>query len=67
MTSTHAFWLAGRQSTGEATFDVTSPWDGRLVGQVSVPTEAQAEEAVAVAPLPYGDWWRRPESGSTDE
>ncbi|MFI1015705.1 aldehyde dehydrogenase family protein [Streptomyces sp. NPDC020965] len=49
MTSTHAFWLAGRQATGETAFDVTSPWDGRLVGQVSVPTEAQVEEAVAAA------------------
>ncbi len=25
MTSTHAFWLAGRQATGETAFDVTSP------------------------------------------
>ncbi|MFJ4012415.1 aldehyde dehydrogenase family protein [Streptomyces sp. NPDC090026] len=49
MTSTHAFWLAGRQATGETAFDVTSPWDGRLVGSVSVPTEAQVEEAVAAA------------------
>ncbi|MFC9428544.1 aldehyde dehydrogenase family protein [Streptomyces sp. NPDC056987] len=49
MTSTHAFWLAGRQATGEDTLDVTSPWDGRLVGTVSVPTDAQVEEAVAAA------------------
>ncbi|WP_149825670.1 aldehyde dehydrogenase family protein [Streptomyces tailanensis] len=49
MTATHAFWLAGRQATGETTFDVTSPWDGRLVGEVSVPTDAQVEEAVAAA------------------
>ncbi|MFD4755818.1 aldehyde dehydrogenase family protein [Streptomyces sp. NEAU-H3] len=49
MTSTHAFWLAGRQATGETTFDVTSPWDGRLVGKVGIPTEAQVEEAVAAA------------------
>ncbi|WP_435608804.1 aldehyde dehydrogenase family protein [Streptomyces sp. C10-9-1] len=49
MTSTHAFWLVGRQATGETAFDVTSPWDGRLVGSVSVPTEAQVEEAVAAA------------------
>jgi aldehyde dehydrogenase (NAD+) len=49
MTSTHAFWLAGRQATGESTFDVTSPWDGRTVGTVAVPTEAQVEEAVAAA------------------
>ncbi|WP_326754989.1 aldehyde dehydrogenase family protein [Streptomyces hirsutus] len=47
--ATHAFWLAGRQATGEASFDVTSPWDGRVVGTVSVPTEAQVEEAVAAA------------------
>ncbi|GAO06712.1 aldehyde dehydrogenase family protein [Streptomyces lydicamycinicus] len=44
-----AFWLAGREATGEATFDVTSPWDGRLVGTVSVPTEAQVEEAIAAS------------------
>ncbi|WP_434597221.1 aldehyde dehydrogenase family protein [Streptomyces sp. A5-4] len=49
MTSTHAFWLAGRQATGEDTFEVTSPWDGRVVGTVSVPTDAQVEEAVAAA------------------
>jgi aldehyde dehydrogenase (NAD+) len=49
MTSTHAFWLAGRQVTGEDSFDVTSPWDGRLVGKVAVPSDAQIEEAVAAA------------------
>ncbi|WP_328836802.1 aldehyde dehydrogenase family protein [Streptomyces europaeiscabiei] len=49
MTATHAFWLVGRQATGETTFDVTSPWDGRLVGRVSVPTDEQVEEAVAAA------------------
>ncbi|MEU3187990.1 aldehyde dehydrogenase family protein [Streptomyces sp. NPDC006923] len=49
MTSTHAFWLAGRRATGEETLDVTSPWDGRLVGTVAVPTGAQVEEAVAAA------------------
>ncbi|MET9955707.1 aldehyde dehydrogenase family protein [Streptomyces sp. NPDC006339] len=49
MTTTHAFWLAGREATGEATFDVTNSYDGRLVGKVSVPTEAQVEEAVAAA------------------
>lgn len=49
MTSTHAFWLAGRRVAGEDTFDVTSPWDGRLVGKVAVPDDAQIEEAVAAA------------------
>ena len=49
VTNNHAFWLAGRQATGEGTFDVTSPWDGSAVGTVSVPTESQVEEAVAAA------------------
>ncbi|NEC92769.1 aldehyde dehydrogenase family protein, partial [Streptomyces sp. SID12501] len=49
MTSTHAFWLAGREASGEDSFDVHNPWDGRLVGTVSVPTDAQVEEAVAAA------------------
>ncbi|MFE2733318.1 aldehyde dehydrogenase family protein [Streptomyces sp. NPDC059349] len=49
MTATHAFWLAGREATGDATFDVTNSYDGRLVGKVSVPTDAQVEEAVAAA------------------
>jgi acyl-CoA reductase-like NAD-dependent aldehyde dehydrogenase len=49
VTSTHAFWLAGRQESGTETFEVHHPWDGGLVGTVSVPTEAQVEEAVAAA------------------
>ncbi|OEU91375.1 aldehyde dehydrogenase family protein [Streptomyces oceani] len=48
-TAARAFWLAGRQATGEDTLEVTSPWDGRPVGTVSVPTDAQVEEAVAAA------------------
>ena len=49
VTSTHAFWLAGRQESGTESFEVHHPWDGSLVGTVSIPTEAQVEEAVAVA------------------
>ncbi|MEV5614131.1 aldehyde dehydrogenase family protein [Streptomyces sp. NPDC052225] len=49
MTATHAFWLAGRQATGDETFEVHNSYDGRLVGTVAVPTEAQVEEAVAAA------------------
>ncbi|MDJ0343309.1 aldehyde dehydrogenase family protein [Streptomyces sp. H10-C2] len=49
MSTPTAFWLAGRKATGEDSFDVTNSWDGRLVGTVSVPTEAQVEEAVAAA------------------
>ncbi|QMU74202.1 aldehyde dehydrogenase family protein [Streptacidiphilus sp. P02-A3a] len=49
MTSTYAFWLAGRQEHGTESFEVHHPWDDSLVGTVSVPTEAQVEEAVAAA------------------
>ena len=45
----YTFWLAGRRALGEDAFDVTSPWDGALVGRVSVPTDAQVEQAVAAA------------------
>lgn len=48
-TSPHAFWLAGRQATGDRTLEVTSPWDGRLVGSIGLPSAAQVEEAVAAA------------------
>ncbi|MGO4419369.1 aldehyde dehydrogenase family protein, partial [Streptomyces sp. MCAF7] len=57
---THAFWLAGREATGENTFEVTSPWDGRIVGAVSIPTEAQVEEAVAAAAAVQDDFAATP-------
>ncbi|AEW96841.1 MULTISPECIES: aldehyde dehydrogenase family protein [Streptomycetaceae] len=44
-----AFWVAGRRATGDDAFDVTNSWDGRVVATVSVPTDAQVEEAVAAA------------------
>ncbi|HEX5402960.1 MAG TPA: aldehyde dehydrogenase family protein [Pseudonocardiaceae bacterium] len=40
------FLLSGRPTTGDSTLAVTSPWDGSLVGEVSVPTAAQVEQAV---------------------
>ncbi|MGY5036201.1 aldehyde dehydrogenase family protein [Streptomyces sp. 900116325] len=49
MTSKHPFWLSGRPAEGDSSYDVVSPWDGRSVGTVSVPTDAQVEEAVAAA------------------
>ncbi|MEU1805376.1 aldehyde dehydrogenase family protein [Streptomyces sp. NPDC019937] len=57
---THAFWLAGREATGESTLEVTSPWDGRRVGAVSVPTKAQIEEAVAAAEAVRGEFAATP-------
>ncbi len=41
-----AFWLAGRPAHGEGQLDVRGP-DGEWVASVSVPTDAQVDEAVA--------------------
>lgn len=49
MISTRAFWLAGRPASGETTLAVSSPWTGQLIGEVSIPTDEQVEEAVAAA------------------
>jgi acyl-CoA reductase-like NAD-dependent aldehyde dehydrogenase len=43
------FWVAGRRALGDDVLEVDHPWDGRLVARVSLPTEAQVEEAVAAA------------------
>ena len=49
MSDVREFWVAGRRTRGEDTLDVVHPWDGRLVGTVSVPTDAHVDEAVAAA------------------
>nr|WP_202524146.1 aldehyde dehydrogenase family protein [Kitasatospora sp. SID7827] len=41
--------MAGRRASGETAFEVRHPHDGSLVAEVSVPTDAQVEEAVAAA------------------
>lgn len=43
----HPFLLSGKHACGDTTLTVTSPWDGAVVGEVSVPTAAQIEQAVA--------------------
>ncbi|KAB2347492.1 aldehyde dehydrogenase family protein [Actinomadura rudentiformis] len=43
------FWLAGRAATGDGELTVEHPYDGRVVGTVSVPTPGQVEEALAAA------------------
>jgi aldehyde dehydrogenase (NAD+) len=47
MPETRPFWLAGKQATGEEMLEVTSPWDGAVVGAAWLPTAGQVEEAVA--------------------
>jgi len=39
------FWLSGVAATGDDMIEVHSPWDGSLVGAVSVPNDAQIEQA----------------------
>jgi len=49
MSDVRPFWLAGKPATGVEDFDVHSPYDGSLVGVVSVPTAQQVEQAVQAA------------------
>jgi aldehyde dehydrogenase (NAD+) len=48
-TEPRSFWLAGRPATGADSFPVNNPFTGELLARVSVPTDAQVEEAVAAA------------------
>jgi aldehyde dehydrogenase (NAD+) len=48
-TDLRSFWLAGRPATGSDSFSVTNKYTGELIAEVSIPTEAQVEEAVAAA------------------
>jgi acyl-CoA reductase-like NAD-dependent aldehyde dehydrogenase len=43
------YLIAGRPRSRGETFDVASPYDGRVVARVSVPSDAEVEEAVAAA------------------
>jgi len=47
MSDVTPFYLSGVPATGADTLLVTSPWDGSVVGEVSVPTDEQVEQAVA--------------------
>ena len=49
MTDIRPFFLAGRPTFGPATLEVTHPYDGSLVGVVSVPSAEQVEQAVTAA------------------
>jgi len=47
MSDVTPFYLSGTPATGTETLPVTSPWDGSVVGEASIPTDAQVEQAVA--------------------
>ena len=48
-TEPRSFWLAGRPATGSDSFPVVNPYTGATIAEVSIPTDAQVEQAVAAA------------------
>ena len=60
MTQSTPFLVAGRTRTGRESFQVTSPFDGSVVAQVSTPTAADVEEAVAAASETFQESRRLP-------
>jgi acyl-CoA reductase-like NAD-dependent aldehyde dehydrogenase len=49
MTDTKPYLVAGEWQSGEETFAVKSPFDGSVVAEVGVPSDAEVEDAVAAA------------------
>jgi acyl-CoA reductase-like NAD-dependent aldehyde dehydrogenase len=47
--TTKPFYIAGEWRTGQGTLEVKSPWDGSVVAELGVPTDADVEEAVTAA------------------
>jgi acyl-CoA reductase-like NAD-dependent aldehyde dehydrogenase len=47
--TTKPYYIAGDWRTGQGTLEVMSPWDGSVVSELGVPTDADVEEAVARA------------------
>ncbi len=43
------YYIAGDWRTGQGTLEVKSPWDGSVVAELGVPTDADVEEAVSSA------------------
>jgi acyl-CoA reductase-like NAD-dependent aldehyde dehydrogenase len=52
---TRTFLVNGEWRTGKGTFQVKSPYDGTVVAEVGVPTEADVEEAATVAAETFRD------------
>ncbi|HEY7756177.1 MAG TPA: aldehyde dehydrogenase family protein [Actinomycetota bacterium] len=47
--SVRPYLVNGSWRTGEGTFEVASPYDGGVVAEIGIPTEADVEEALATA------------------
>lgn len=54
------FLVAGEWQTGEASFEVRSPYDGSVVATVGIPADAEVEEALARASDAFGESRRLP-------
>jgi acyl-CoA reductase-like NAD-dependent aldehyde dehydrogenase len=52
--TTRPYYVAGSWRTGEQTFSVKSPYDGSVVAEVGVPSDADVEEAVTQAVSAFG-------------
>ena len=48
-TSRKPFYIAGEWRSGQRTLEVKSPWDGSVVAELGVPTDADVEDAVTRA------------------
>jgi acyl-CoA reductase-like NAD-dependent aldehyde dehydrogenase len=53
--STKPFYVAGDWRAGSGTLEVRSPWDGSVVAELGVPTDADVEEAVTAAVRTFGE------------
>lgn len=53
--TTKPFYVAGDWRTGLETLEVKSPWDGSVVAELGVPTDADVEDAVARAVGTFGE------------
>jgi acyl-CoA reductase-like NAD-dependent aldehyde dehydrogenase len=53
--STKPFYVAGEWRTGPGTQEVKSPWDGSVVAELGVPTDADVEDAVSGAVRTFGE------------
>jgi aldehyde dehydrogenase (NAD+) len=47
--TTKPFYIAGEWRTGQGELEVKSPWDGSVVAELGVPTDADVEDAVTSA------------------
>jgi aldehyde dehydrogenase (NAD+) len=55
MTDIRPFLVNGQWRTGQGTFEVRNPYDDSLVSELGVPTDADVEEAVALAAETFED------------